>query len=349
MNVLRNPLADINHGTQIPGLKQKFRTYDISSGLESFDALFGGSIPCSSIIALEENNSSEYSEILVKYSIGEGISHGHKIFIASSDGQNLQNLKNGLLDKIPGISKCKEDNKDVNEKMPTHDDRMQIAWRYHSLNQIDSSLAKSHRLDIHDTMAEEEVVGGDIIGYVSENPTYQELWNFLKHNILKNEVIKNRKGACRIIIDKLGSYADTTDNLIKFLRLLQMYTRGLHCLIYLTYNGDVLEKNMLDAILDISNAVFSLIAYEHTRGLFDKFNGRLLIKKLPCITSVSPFKPRSVDLVFQKHKRYLEIRVFHLPPSLGVEDDIGAKKDNSVSIKRKHPTGNRCTMIEDEF
>uniref|UniRef100_A0AAF5D7V2 Elongator complex protein 4 n=1 Tax=Strongyloides stercoralis TaxID=6248 RepID=A0AAF5D7V2_STRER len=349
MNVLRNPLADLNHGTQISGLKQKFRTYDISSGLESFDALFGGSIPCSSIIALEESNSSEYSEILAKYCIGEGIAHGHKIFIASSDGEDLRNVKDSLLDKIPGISKCKEDDKDVNEKMPTSNDRMRIAWRYRSLNQIDSSLAKSHHLDIHDTLTKEQVLSSDIIGYVSETPTYQELWNYLKTNILNNEIIKNKKGACRIIIDKLGSYVDTTDNLVKFLRLLQMYTRGLHCLIYLTYNEEALEKNILDAILDISNAVFSLISYEHTRGLFDKFNGRLLIKKLPSISSVIPFKPPSVDLIFQKHKRYLEIRVFHLPPALGVEDDIGAKKDCLPGTKRKTPTGNGCDMIENQF
>uniref|UniRef100_A0A0K0FAR4 Elongator complex protein 4 n=1 Tax=Strongyloides venezuelensis TaxID=75913 RepID=A0A0K0FAR4_STRVS len=350
MNGLRNPLSDINYGTQISGLKQKFRTYDISSGLESFDALFGGSIPCSSIVALEENNSTEYSEIISKYSIGEGITHGHKIFIAPSDGQDFRWSKNGLLDKIPGISKYKEEDKDnVNEKIPTLNDRLQIAWRYRSLNQVDSSLSRSHRLDIHDTLTQKEIGAADITGYVSENPTYQDLWNCLRTTILQDEKIRNRKGACRIIIDKLGSYVDSNDNLIRFLRLLQIYTRNLHCLIYITYNADVFDKHVLNAILDISNGVFSLVAYKHTRGLFDKFDGRLLIKKLPCITSVIPFKPRSVDLVFQKHKRYLEIRVFHLPPSLGVEDDVGSRKDHLPGNKRKIPIGGGCGMVENEF
>uniref|UniRef100_A0A0N4Z941 Elongator complex protein 4 n=1 Tax=Parastrongyloides trichosuri TaxID=131310 RepID=A0A0N4Z941_PARTI len=348
MDHLRNPLSNMNVGTQILGLKQKFRTYELSSGLESFDAIFGGTIPCSSIVALEEKDSSENTELICKYSIAEGIFNKHKIFIADVNGRNFCHGNKGLLDKVPGLWKQNEKKEDFNERMPSSNESMKIAWRYNSMNTINSSMAKSYKLDIHNILSKEEVEKADITGYISETPTYEELWSKIKEQVINNDMIKNRKNVCRIIICGLGSYDDSKENLIKFLRLLFTYTRNFHSLIYLSFNSDVLMKHQRDALLDISSAFFSFNAYENTKGFFDKFDGRLIIKKLPTITSVIPFKPKSVDLIYEKHKRYLDIRIFHLPPALGADEDIGSKSSCGGN-KRKFSTTNGCGGVEEQF
>uniref|UniRef100_A0AC35TJQ9 Elongator complex protein 4 n=1 Tax=Rhabditophanes sp. KR3021 TaxID=114890 RepID=A0AC35TJQ9_9BILA len=325
---------------QIAGLKQKFRSYELSSGLESFDVLFGNSIPCSSLICIEENNSKEYGELLCKYSIAEGIANRHSIFIANCRGST----EDTILQKVP--AKTSQTNLTDRRDLPAGD--MKIAWRYNTANQINSSLAKVHRFDIHDTLTDEEVANYPI-KYFESSTSYKDLWAQIKEKVLENQSLHNKKNVVRIIIKDIGLY-DDPEFFLKFLQLLKLYTRDLHALIYLIVNTNGLPQYEQEALLDISNAYFVLEAFASTKGFFDKFDGRLIIKRLPTITSAAQFKPVSVDLVFQKHKRYLDIRIFHLPPALGAEDDVGAGGGcQSVSNGNKKAKMLGCGGAETQF
>jgi hypothetical protein len=52
-------------------------------------------------------------------------------------------------------------------------------------------------------------------------------------------------------------------------------------------------------------------------GLEERYDGRFHIVKLPHLNSFTTNKPECVDLVFEKHRRYFEIRILHLPAVMG--------------------------------
>lgn len=62
-----------------------------STGVSSLDDLMGGGLPLSSITLLKEDRFTSYSDLLLKYSMAQGIAHDHTITFVSLDRPEMIN------------------------------------------------------------------------------------------------------------------------------------------------------------------------------------------------------------------------------------------------------------------
>uniref|UniRef100_A0A0N5ARE1 Elongator complex protein 4 n=1 Tax=Syphacia muris TaxID=451379 RepID=A0A0N5ARE1_9BILA len=98
------------------------------------------------------------------------------------------------------------------------------------------------------------------------------------------------------------------------------------------------QKNLLRIVIEgkqiysYGDAVFRLESVEdssHCGYFSEHFDGYFRIVKLPTVFSIAYPLPGSTDLLFELHKKYLEIRVQHLPPSF---PDKGLTESRKCSI-----------------
>lgn len=130
-----------------------------SSGVSSLDELFGGGIPLGSVVMLNQDRSSGYALLLVKYFIAQGLAFDHTALLCSLD-IDTHALVTDLMGIVTGKASTtvtEEDNEEyvpsptgtfvgrspgqlrANRSTPQGED-MRIAWRYRSLGQFSSSL-----------------------------------------------------------------------------------------------------------------------------------------------------------------------------------------------------------------
>ena len=67
---------------RISGIKPWINNqYFVSSGLRQLDEIIGGGIALGTMCAVEQDNSSNYAQIVFNYNITEALSHGHPVLL----------------------------------------------------------------------------------------------------------------------------------------------------------------------------------------------------------------------------------------------------------------------------
>merc|ERR1711953_206721 len=123
----------------IPGVNPSIYTNQLltSSGVPDLDDLIGGGLAVGSVILLEEDLSGNYSRLMLKYFLSEGLLHKHHLLVTDSspDGKLITS-------SLPMF-----DSKEVVDKEASSEsDTMKIAWRYQSQNSTKlSNLGTSQR------------------------------------------------------------------------------------------------------------------------------------------------------------------------------------------------------------
>ncbi|XP_053304841.1 elongator complex protein 4 [Spea bombifrons] len=146
----------------IPGCRPSVQNGQllISSGVPSLDHVLGGGLAVGTLLLIEEDTFSTYSNIILKYFLAEGVVNGHELYVASSDedpNDILKDLPAPLIDEIP-----KQDDRKEEKKVPVSEEdtrEMKIAWRYQNLPKVESLPISSsrfgHYYDVSDTMPPE--------------------------------------------------------------------------------------------------------------------------------------------------------------------------------------------------
>lgn len=110
-------------------------------------------------------------------------------------------------------------------------------------------------------------------------------------------------------------------NLPNFLSHLRAFSRYANCLIMITLDSSIIEPKLYKNFIRISDAVFRMeFVEEHEQkamSLYQKFDGRFYVQKLPAICSAATNRPDCLDLIFELKKKNFEFKIFHLPPALG--------------------------------
>lgn len=134
------------------------RTLVTSSGIPSLDSLFLDGIPLGTIVAVREDwprSSSNYTSLLLKCVLAQGVVAGHHIIFADGLQHQAQHEHGDFLAALPlpareeGESEtgAKNNAKDTETKpsseSPAADEKMTIAWRYKHLRQLDSPSAQN--------------------------------------------------------------------------------------------------------------------------------------------------------------------------------------------------------------
>jgi elongator complex protein 4 len=134
-------------------VKLNNKLYQISSGIQSLDDLLGGGIFLGTITMIKQDRSTQYSSLVLKYFIAQGIVCGHQGCIVSIDS-DPNKIKNGLM----GLSKLKH-NAVAEPQLSTQsrplgrqlgglrNDTMKIAWRYQNLGTVSSDFVQNAPVD----------------------------------------------------------------------------------------------------------------------------------------------------------------------------------------------------------
>ncbi|KAM8939994.1 elongator complex protein 4 isoform 2-T2 [Pelodytes ibericus] len=133
----------------------------LSSGVPSLDHILGGGLAVGTLLLIEEDMYSTYSNLLLKYFLAEGVVNGHEVYVASASEDPthiLKDLPAPLTDEIPKLSASKTE-KQAPGTAEDNPESMKIAWRYQNMPKVQSVPTSSSRFgnyyDISKTMSPE--------------------------------------------------------------------------------------------------------------------------------------------------------------------------------------------------
>lgn len=120
----------------------------VSTGVPSLDALLGGGLPVGSIMLVEEDTFGQYSRLILKYFLAEGVMCGHSMLLASASEDPSEILKD-----LPAALEGEDDltaHPTITEEEEENPEPMQIAWRYQGQPRVQSSFSSKfgHYFDL---------------------------------------------------------------------------------------------------------------------------------------------------------------------------------------------------------
>lgn len=128
----------------LPGTKPAVQNGQllVSSGVASLDHLLGGGLAIGTVLMVEEDEHASYSQVLLRYFLGQGAQANHKLVVASAD-ESPSVLLRSLPSPTDGAAA--QAHAAAMKALPDRSDRasedMNIAWRYKHLPKVQSAVA----------------------------------------------------------------------------------------------------------------------------------------------------------------------------------------------------------------
>uniref|UniRef100_A0A915CRR3 Elongator complex protein 4 n=1 Tax=Ditylenchus dipsaci TaxID=166011 RepID=A0A915CRR3_9BILA len=337
----------IEKPARIPGTKLKNRCLVAFLGTEALDALITDGAPNTSITVIDECTTTKFSSPIFRCFLAEGVTEKHSIFLACPTSSQTSHLLNNLPAKST-------ENASKSSSNIQSDDNFRIAWRYSGVKEVESSVGNTQsrqKFDLSKKMVENQSTEMTVFTFESDCSSYSQLWNQLRIQMEKPEFSVEKTGEgntdqnlLRVLICDVNSPLwDTTEmDLPKFLVYLKSFCRHINCLVMLGVDTGLMSDRLKTNVVRVADTVFQLeyVSEEDQKAmsLFQKFDGRLKILKLPSIYSACPTnRPECLDLVFCLKLRFFEVKIFHLPPAI---------QENESS---KNSPMSSCQRIQNEF
>uniref|UniRef100_A0A915ANS0 Elongator complex protein 4 n=1 Tax=Parascaris univalens TaxID=6257 RepID=A0A915ANS0_PARUN len=314
---------NLNEKARISGTTVRLRYLETSVGNSAIDRLMGGGLPISSVYLIDERNSRNYSSILAKYFLAEGVSHGHNLFVASPSTD-----PSDVVSKLP--EKIEETSREIAERSTLVDEPIKIAWRYANVPKVNSSLANRRsktQFDLTKTMNISSLKSCNISKYPlegSSRASYSELWIELRrvlslqkycslHSTTGDSSSVDRS-LLRIFVQDFGSPLWEDSHLaLKFLAHIKAALNDRYAVLMLSMNSTAVDPHLKERIYSYCDVGFILEAVEDgLASMFgDHFDGYFRIIKLPSVSSLGPHCPESSDLTFESHRRRFDVKILH--------------------------------------
>lgn len=336
----------------IPGTRLSVHTGQsvISLGNPSLDHVFGGGFPIGSIIGIGEDKHGNYSRVLSKYFLAEGVVNKHPLLVASMEEDPVQ-----LVEKLP---QPVETNAASESNAGQEPETMRIAFRYNQLAPVDSEQKSStplgHYFDLTKTIPATALLTQDITYWDGDdqsdsggtigsfnNPHYASLLSCIHRKASEQQFNstsdESRKSVLRICLNSIGSPAwydrNFAEDFLRFIALLKAIVRSTLsvCLItvplHLFHHLD--DLHLSKKVINLFDFSFELEAFagqmeEHANPAFKEYHGLLNIMKIAPFNSLASFHPKTRDLAFKLKRSKFVIEKLHLPPDI-VDDDSGTK------------------------
>ncbi|XP_050067743.1 elongator complex protein 4 [Anopheles maculipalpis] len=322
----------------------------ISLGNPSLDHVFGGGFPIGSIIGIGEDKQGNYSRVLSKYFLAEGIVNNHPLLVASMEEDPVQ-----LVEKLPKPVEANTASESSAEQEP---EIMRIAFRYNQLAPVDSeqksSTALGHYFDLTKTIPSTTLLAQDITYWNGDelpessggigsfhNPHYASLLSCI-HRKASEQQFNSTSGECtksvlRICLNSIGSPSwydrNFSTDFLRFITLLKTVVRNtlsvclitvpLHLFHYLD------DLHLHKKVINLFDFSFELEAFagqmeELANPAFKEYHGLLNITKIAPFNSLASYHPKTRDLAFKLKRSKFVIEKLHLPPDIA-DDDSGNK------------------------
>jgi len=327
---------------KIPGTKVSINNSQllISSGVPSLDSIIGGGIAVGTILLIEEDVYSNYSNILFKYFLAEGVVSGHKLLLTSMNVDADRLLKN-----LPSPS-IASDKSSLNSKDPSGHNtaELKIAWQYKNTPTVQTCVEVSqfgHYYDLSKTMDYELVEKSqpqtfDARGYseMKGRSLYDRLIRSIylhvnKENFATVAAPKENPTVLRIalhsLLSPLWSDGESTENaniaFCQFLYKLRAVMRYSLATCLITAPVHLLEDSAfvkrVERLCDVVLKLESFAGSEkETNPIFKDYQGLFHIIKLPVLNSLTCHRPIATDFGFKLRRRKFVIETLHLPPEL---------------------------------
>ncbi|KAM3919991.1 elongator complex protein 4 isoform 2-T2 [Leptodactylus fuscus] len=343
----------------------------VSTGVPSLDHILGGGLAVGTLLLIEEDTYSTYSNLLLKYFLAEGIVSGHEVFVASASEtphKIFKDLPAPLTDEIPP-----QDKKVVTEGPATGEDAMKIAWRYQNLPKIESLCLSSarfgHYYDISKTMSPDLLQSakahsfylpdisplGEIYGSSSDlSCDYLQLLRSVHSAVHQggfdgSNPQKGQKNILRIGIQSVGSVLWGDDictqerphnlhSLTRFLYALRGLLRSSLSVCVITVPAHLIQnKAIIARVRNLSDTVVGLESFigseRESNPLYKDYHGLFLVHKIPRLNSLISEVSDTKDLAFKLKRKMFSIERLHLPPDLSDTVSRSSKQDLAGSTK----------------
>ncbi|XP_072277962.1 elongator complex protein 4 [Pyxicephalus adspersus] len=344
----------------------------VSTGVPSLDHILGGGLAVGTLLVIEEDTYSTYSNLLLKYFVAEGVVSGHEVFVASASGDPqtiLKDLPAPLTDELPKKSVQKLEP----ETLGKGEDSMKIAWRYQNLPKVESMPLSSsrfgHYYDISKTMSLDmlQLVKTHSFYYpqmISLEEAYSSSskmtcdYSQLLHSIQRavhqggfdgSNPQKGEKNILRIGIQSLGSVLWGDDicsderphnvhSLTRFLYALRGLLRSSLSVCFITVPAHLIQNKAITVrVRNLSDTVVGLESFigseRESNPLYKDYHGLLYVHKIPRLNSLICDETDTKDLAFKLKRKLFSIERLHLPPDLSDTVSRSSKQDVAGSAK----------------
>lgn len=322
----------------------------VSCGVPSLDNILGGGIPVGSLLLIEEDVHSTFSNILLRYFMAEGVLNGHGLLLACScDGK-----ANGILKKLPApVDEDLENLGTAGESAASNaakdgGDELKIAWRYKYLpsKEMPGKGAKfGNYFDLSKVMDQSSFSGlfvktilptnsaMDTSKQISSKIThsYRNMLQQIKH-ILKDYSIHSStpgKSILRLAIESFGSplWQEYT-SLHEIMASLSWFLLALKSLLRTSFGvcivtipvhlfQDAACTRRLEQCVDHAVQLESFAGSKNDKNpAFKDYNGLIHIKKKSRINSLIGHDIDTSDWAFKLKRKKFCIEKLHLPPDL---------------------------------
>jgi len=322
----------------------------ISSGVPSLDDILGGGVPVGTLLTIKNDENTEYSSILAKYFLSQGVMSSQDICVCS-----LGKEPESFFKELFGVNDRSEKFGD----MKSADEKMKIAWRYQNLSTVSSIIPRdetvnsfSHSFDLMKTMPDSKLEGVKKYTVTSasdeEKSDYEHVMSSLTQQVesyytsLKTMPPNQPRTILRILIHDFGSpewkFKDSNEP-YQFLHALRGLLRFsfASCLItfadHLYTQNDLLTPNfqrldfLSDYVVKLESFAGHSIENEH---ITSEYHGLFHLEKCSPINSLVPSSAKVSFLMggqstwnnlgFKLRRRKFSIEPFYLPPEGGVSE-----------------------------
>lgn len=344
----------------------------VSTGVPSLDHILGGGLAVGTLLLIEEDTYSTYSNLLLKYFLAEGVVSGHEVFTASAGDiphEIFKDLPAPLTDEIPR----QVDKKNVSEGPGSAEDTMKIAWRYQNLPKLESVSLTSARFgnyyDISKTMSPDMLQSAKTHSFYLPNIIpldgtcgsssemscdYLQLLQSIQSVVHQggfdgSNPQKGQKNILRIGIQCLGSVLwgddictheqpDNLHSLTRFLYALRGLLRSSLSVGLITMPTHLIQnKAIIARVRNLSDTVVGLESFigseKESNPLYKDYHGLFLVHKIPRLNSLISDVSDTKDLAFKLKRKMFSIERLHLPPDLSDTVSRSSKQDLAGSTK----------------
>ncbi|XP_040573262.1 elongator complex protein 4 [Lepeophtheirus salmonis] len=332
---------------KVPGVKviPAHQQFLISSGTKIINELVHqeSGVPVGTIFLVREfGGSLQYSSLLLKYFISQGIHDDHQVFLADPcDAEKTFRTIPSFTDSLP-------ENQVKNE--PTESQDLLIAWRYKNLPSKDPPKSSGPiTFDVKTSIPKETLEGrtfsfippsqGSDSVYIS---LLKEIYNVLNdpsspYKFTSSKEDERPISVLRIVINDFGSLlygSKDSEDLKRFIISLKSLCRNYLCVVGMQIKGR--DETLFESIKDHIDSVIDVRAFEEDsayKKLFKKYHGLMQLERSDNLHRLHLNPKINSVYLFKSLRNGFAMELMSLPPDLDVQNSNESSKNNALSCQ----------------
>eukprot|EP01041_Mallomonas_annulata_P011747 gene11747-24632_t len=344
----------------------------VSTGHKQQDEIFGGGIALGTVLLVEEDRFSNFSETLIAYSIAEAIIHGHKTLLLCPAQEDVEKTLGKLPFALSASSNSSETPPETGIQQQTKNG-LKIAWQYGKYLDpgcnpaTEQNLSRDPSVTGHSSAVycnsfdcsrslQENICQGNPVRTLSTFPHMEDPVDFKFDLAAILKQIVSTVVSCihslppnivtRIYIPNLFGFSeyfdlDNTDamaSICRSLLALKQLVRGTNAIITISVRPHTTPRYLLRQLSQLADTAVCIESFagkeESIPYEFREFSGFFIVRKQQQIGALAPHRAPHSKYGIKRDRRKLHIEPLHLPP-----EDSRALASSAPEGRNKASTG----------